>query len=527
MDKQADLRKWFKEKWVDISRKKKGGGHPECGRDDANSGGGYPKCRPARAAARMSKKQKTYAVRAKRSKPQGVGGKPTMVATFKKKAMFNPEIDSILESLEVLQKEAKEKQLTMFDETKDGMMTRAGKMFDKHPGKAALIAGGTAGALYALKKRRDRKKREAAEQAGMQKQAFKNPEVYDILEELDKEAFLGRFKGALAGAGGRKAYLRGVRASAAAGAAGTARRATAQASREARRAATKAAIPTSGVTTPVRTKRRTAREASALRRQRNTPDAAAARRVSGGRSAAQTSTSAATPAAPQASSAPTPRPQPQSGTASSKPTAVSGVSTSSAPKPKAQQVAPTTPKTPAAPKGDAPKKPNYVNVAKGVAGEAMDYAKAKPIRTAIGVGTALGAANAMRRPQTNPQTGQPTSSAAGRAVRGAALGAGAVYGGSKLLKKVAQDTETILDTLEKEAGRKASAGLAALGAPVGATIGAIKGLPLGPAGFLGGMYAGSAAAAGLGAYLGHGRNRKHVNKTQTNDSGKAKKKKVS
>ena len=100
MDKQADLRKWFKEKWVDISRKKKGGGHPECGRDDADDGGGYPKCRPQRAAARMSKKQKTYAVRAKRSKPQGVGGKPTMVATFKKKAMFNPEVDNILENLE-------------------------------------------------------------------------------------------------------------------------------------------------------------------------------------------------------------------------------------------------------------------------------------------------------------------------------------------------------------------------------------------------------------------------------------------
>ena len=100
MDKQADLRKWFKEKWVDISRKKKGGGHPECGRDDADSGGGYPKCRPQRAAARMSKKQKSYAVRAKRSKPQGVGGKPTMVATFKKTAMFNPEVNNILENLE-------------------------------------------------------------------------------------------------------------------------------------------------------------------------------------------------------------------------------------------------------------------------------------------------------------------------------------------------------------------------------------------------------------------------------------------
>ena len=26
-----DLRKWFKQKWVNIGKKKKGGGHPPCG----------------------------------------------------------------------------------------------------------------------------------------------------------------------------------------------------------------------------------------------------------------------------------------------------------------------------------------------------------------------------------------------------------------------------------------------------------------------------------------------------------------
>ena len=28
---QGGLRKWFKQKWVNIGKKKKGGGHPECG----------------------------------------------------------------------------------------------------------------------------------------------------------------------------------------------------------------------------------------------------------------------------------------------------------------------------------------------------------------------------------------------------------------------------------------------------------------------------------------------------------------
>ena len=76
------LTKWFKEDWVDISRPKKGGGYKKCGRKKAKKGRkGYPKCVPAAKAARMSKSQKRSAVRRKRSKRQGVGGKPTNVKT--------------------------------------------------------------------------------------------------------------------------------------------------------------------------------------------------------------------------------------------------------------------------------------------------------------------------------------------------------------------------------------------------------------------------------------------------------------
>jgi len=43
---QGGLTKWFKEKWVDISRPKKGGGYHACGRKTSKKGK-YPKCVPA------------------------------------------------------------------------------------------------------------------------------------------------------------------------------------------------------------------------------------------------------------------------------------------------------------------------------------------------------------------------------------------------------------------------------------------------------------------------------------------------
>ena len=83
-----DLRRWFKEKWVDVGRKDKDGKHPPCGRSDADtSSRGYPKCRPSKKVSDKTPKttkgisanEKKAMTRRKRSKPQGVGGKPTMV----------------------------------------------------------------------------------------------------------------------------------------------------------------------------------------------------------------------------------------------------------------------------------------------------------------------------------------------------------------------------------------------------------------------------------------------------------------
>ena len=81
------LTKWFKQDWVDIGSPKKGGGYKKCGRSKqkADAKRKYPKSVPAAKASSMSESQIKSAVRRKRAKKQGVGGKPTNVKTFAKK----------------------------------------------------------------------------------------------------------------------------------------------------------------------------------------------------------------------------------------------------------------------------------------------------------------------------------------------------------------------------------------------------------------------------------------------------------
>jgi len=77
---KGSLGKWFREKWVDISRKDKSGKHPSCGASagsKSRKGGqrAYPKCRKASVAAGMSKKDKKRSVARKR-KNYGSKGRP-------------------------------------------------------------------------------------------------------------------------------------------------------------------------------------------------------------------------------------------------------------------------------------------------------------------------------------------------------------------------------------------------------------------------------------------------------------------
>ena len=82
----AGLKEWFKQDWVDIGSKNKSGGFKKCGRKSASgSERKYPKCVPAAKAASMTDSQRRSAVARKRSKAQGVGGKPTNVSTFAKR----------------------------------------------------------------------------------------------------------------------------------------------------------------------------------------------------------------------------------------------------------------------------------------------------------------------------------------------------------------------------------------------------------------------------------------------------------
>ena len=87
MSGHKGLAKWFKQDWVDIGSKKKGGGFSKCGRSKlkADRKRKYPKCVPAAKAARMTEGQRRSAVKRKRSKAQGVGGKPTNLKTILKK----------------------------------------------------------------------------------------------------------------------------------------------------------------------------------------------------------------------------------------------------------------------------------------------------------------------------------------------------------------------------------------------------------------------------------------------------------
>ena len=96
-----NLNRWFKEKWVDVSRKDpKTGKHPPCGRSKAKtSSKGYPKCRPSvrvssktpKTSGEMSSGQKQAATKRKRAKKQGVGGKPTVVKSILVKNPVSPE----------------------------------------------------------------------------------------------------------------------------------------------------------------------------------------------------------------------------------------------------------------------------------------------------------------------------------------------------------------------------------------------------------------------------------------------------
>lgn len=112
---KEDLAVWFGTKkkpkgskepagpWVNICRKKEGGGHPPCGRPEA-SDKGYPKCRAAGVASKMSDSQKKSACQQKRKAEKthsksGTGNKPKMTH-------YKPKNESLKDLIKKLLRES-------------------------------------------------------------------------------------------------------------------------------------------------------------------------------------------------------------------------------------------------------------------------------------------------------------------------------------------------------------------------------------------------------------------------------------
>ena len=111
---KEDLAVWFGTKkkpkgskqpkgpWVNICRKKDGGGHPPCGRSEGESKG-YPKCRAAGVASKMTDSQKKAACsqkrRAEKANPKaGTGNSPTMTS-YKPKKSQNEQLRDLVRKI--------------------------------------------------------------------------------------------------------------------------------------------------------------------------------------------------------------------------------------------------------------------------------------------------------------------------------------------------------------------------------------------------------------------------------------------
>jgi hypothetical protein len=109
---KEDLAVWFGTKkkpkgskqpagpWVNICRKKEGGGHPPCGRSEAKDSA-YPKCRARSVASKMTDSQKKSACSQKRREEKshsksGTGNKPKMVSYKPKNESLRDLIKKVL-----------------------------------------------------------------------------------------------------------------------------------------------------------------------------------------------------------------------------------------------------------------------------------------------------------------------------------------------------------------------------------------------------------------------------------------------
>jgi hypothetical protein len=128
-----NLRKWFKDRWVNIGKKKKGGGHPPCGTSGKKRG--YAKCVPASKAASMTKKQKKSAVRRKRAAQNkaGRGGTSDLRGGGKKPIRVKTKAENVMNLEELVGKPITEAQFDEAAGKKDACYHKVKARYDVWP----------------------------------------------------------------------------------------------------------------------------------------------------------------------------------------------------------------------------------------------------------------------------------------------------------------------------------------------------------------------------------------------------------
>ena len=128
-----NLRKWFKQKWVNIGKKKKGGGHPPCGTSGKKRG--YAKCVPASKAASMTKKQKASATRRKRAAQNkaGRGGTSSIRGGGKKPIRVKTKAENVMNLEELVGKPITEAQFDEAAGKKDACYHKVKARYDVWP----------------------------------------------------------------------------------------------------------------------------------------------------------------------------------------------------------------------------------------------------------------------------------------------------------------------------------------------------------------------------------------------------------
>ena len=176
-----NLRKWFQDKWVNIGKKKKGGGHPPCGTSGKKRG--YAKCVPASKAASMTKKQKKSAVTRKRraQNKAGRGGTSSISGGGRKPIRVKTKAEGIMDiSKDRLKEMIMEEYWNVLSEKKDACYHKVKARYDVWPSAYA------SGALV--------KCRKVGAQNWGNKSKKESVQEYDVVNEQDYNDFLSHMK---------------------------------------------------------------------------------------------------------------------------------------------------------------------------------------------------------------------------------------------------------------------------------------------------------------------------------------------